>query len=77
MTVVTVPVSDTCKDVVDGLVRATIPRESLAVAHGPWLFSRDALANALERVGGREAEIRDMTGLCEAARLRVRVLPAR
>jgi 2-C-methyl-D-erythritol 4-phosphate cytidylyltransferase len=70
-----VPVSDTCKEVVDGLVRATIPRESLMVARGPWAFTRDALADALERVAGRDAGIRDMTGLCEAARVRVRVLP--
>ena len=73
--VVAIPVSDTCKEVVDGLVQATVPRDSLMLARGPWLFSRDVLVDALERVGGRGAHIRDMTGLCEAARLRVRVLP--
>ena len=73
--VVAIPVSDTCKEVVDGLVRATVPRDSLMLARGPWLLSRDVLVDALERVGGRGADIRDMTGLCEAARLRVRVLP--
>lgn len=75
VTVVAVPVSDTCKEVVDGLVRVTIPRESLVVARGPWVFNRDALADALDRVAGRETQIHDMTGLCEAARVRVRVLP--
>jgi 2-C-methyl-D-erythritol 4-phosphate cytidylyltransferase len=75
VTVVGVPVSDTCKEVVDGLVRATIPRESLVLARGPWVFTREGLTDALERVSGREGEIRDMTGLCEAARVRVRVLP--
>jgi 2-C-methyl-D-erythritol 4-phosphate cytidylyltransferase len=69
-----IPVNDTCKEVIDGLVRATIPRENLVVATGPWLFDRVALADALDRLGGREAEIQDMTSLCEAARLRVRVL---
>jgi 2-C-methyl-D-erythritol 4-phosphate cytidylyltransferase len=75
VTVIGVPVSDTCKEVVDGLVRATVPRESLMVARGPWVFTRDALADTLQRVAGRDAGIRDMTGLCEAARVRVRVLP--
>ena len=69
-----IPVNDTCKEVVDGLVRKTIPRESLVVATGPWVLDRVALADALDRVDGREAEIHDMTALCEAARLRVRVL---
>jgi 2-C-methyl-D-erythritol 4-phosphate cytidylyltransferase len=73
-TVVAAPVSDTCKEVVEGLVRATIPRESLVVATGPWLFDRDALAEALDRVARRHTDIQHMTALCEAARVRVRVL---
>jgi len=76
VSVAAVPIGDTCKEVVDGLVRATIPRESLMVARGPWEFSRDALVDALDRVARRESEIRDLTGLCEAARVRVRVLAA-
>jgi 2-C-methyl-D-erythritol 4-phosphate cytidylyltransferase len=77
VTVIGLPVSDTCKEVVDGLVRRTIPRESLVLACGPWVFTREALAEALARIAGREAEIPDMTGFCEAAHVRVRVLPAR
>jgi 2-C-methyl-D-erythritol 4-phosphate cytidylyltransferase len=69
--------SDTCKEVVDGLVRRTVPRESLVVTRGPWVFTREALADALNRVAGREAEIADLIGFCEAARVRVRVLPVR
>lgn len=72
-----VPVSDTCKEVVDGLVRRTVPRESLVVARGPWVFTREAVADALTRVAGHEAEIRDMIGFCEASQVRVRVLPVR
>ena len=72
-----VPLSDTCKEVVDGLVRRTIPRESLLLARGPWVFTREALAEALARIAGREAEIPDMPGFCEAAHVRVRVLTAR
>jgi 2-C-methyl-D-erythritol 4-phosphate cytidylyltransferase len=69
------PVSDTCKEVIDGLVHATVPREKLIVARGPWVFTREALVEALGRVAGREAEMADLIGFCEAARLRVRVLP--
>jgi 2-C-methyl-D-erythritol 4-phosphate cytidylyltransferase len=71
------PVSDTCKEVVDGVVRATVPRQNLVTLRGPWVFTREALADTLARVEGRESEIVDMIGLSEAARVRVRVLPAR
>jgi 2-C-methyl-D-erythritol 4-phosphate cytidylyltransferase len=71
------PLSDTCKEVVDGVVRATVPRQSLVIAWGPWVFTREALADALTRVAGRETETIDMTGFCEAAQVRVRVLPRR
>ena len=77
MSVYAVPVRDTCKEVVDGLVRRTVPRESLVVARGPWVFTRRALADALSAVAGREADIPDLIAFCEAARVRVRVLPAR
>ncbi|HEV2013050.1 MAG TPA: hypothetical protein VGR77_04085 [Candidatus Dormibacteraeota bacterium] len=77
VTVVGVPLSDTCKEVVGGLVRRTIPRESLTLARGPWVFSREPLAEALARIAGREAEISDMTGFCEVAHVRVRVLSER
>jgi len=70
-------VSDTCKEVVDGVVRATVPRQGLVTLRGPWIFTREALADALIRVEGRETEVVDLTGFCEAARIRVRVLPWR
>ncbi len=46
-----IPVRDTCKEVRDGLVYRTIPRETLVDLSGAWLVSRAALANALDRVG--------------------------
>ena len=73
VTVVAVPVTDTCKEVIDGLVRRTIPRDTLVDARGPWTFQRDALMLALDRIGAG-AEISNMIELCQAARLRVRVL---
>ena len=75
--VCTLPMSDTVKEVVDGKVRRTVPRETLVQVIGPWIFDRDTLADALARVAAGEAAITDMIGLCQAARLRVRTLPVR
>jgi 2-C-methyl-D-erythritol 4-phosphate cytidylyltransferase len=74
--VYTLPMSDTVKEVMDGRVLRTVPRETLVQVTGPWVFEREALADALTRVPGTETEIVDMIGLCEAARIRVRALPA-
>lgn len=49
ITAVGVPVSDTSKEVVDGRVRRTVPREKLVLLTGPWLVSRAALTAALRR----------------------------
>jgi 2-C-methyl-D-erythritol 4-phosphate cytidylyltransferase len=68
------PVADTCKEVVDGLVRRTVPRDSLVTVSGPWLFTREALTDGLARVGGRERDITRLVDFCEAARLQVRVV---
>jgi len=73
VTVVAVPVTDTCKEVVDGLVRRTIPRDTLVDARGPWAFRREALVQALDRLG-TGADISNLIELCRAARLRVRAL---
>jgi 2-C-methyl-D-erythritol 4-phosphate cytidylyltransferase len=73
VTVVAVPVTDTCKEAVDGLVRRTIPRDTLVDARGPWAFQREALTQALDRVG-TGADISNLIELCRAARLRARVL---
>ena len=75
--VVVIPMSDTVKEVVDGRVRRTVPRETLAQVTGPWVFDRQALVDAMSRVAGAETSITDMIGFCEAAHVRVRVLPAR
>ena len=75
--VVTLPMSDTVKEVVDGRVRRTVPRETVVHVIGPWAFDREALADALARMAGGEADVSDMIGLCQAARVRVRALPVR
>jgi 2-C-methyl-D-erythritol 4-phosphate cytidylyltransferase len=70
-----VAVTDTCKEVIDGLVRRTIPRDALVDARGLWMFRRETLVRALDRLGTR-ADIGNLVDLCRAARLRVRVLLA-
>ncbi|HEX3630040.1 MAG TPA: 2-C-methyl-D-erythritol 4-phosphate cytidylyltransferase [Candidatus Dormibacteraeota bacterium] len=69
------PVTDTCKEVVDGVIQRTVPRDDLAVAQGPWVFSHDALAAGLARISGREADIDTLLTFCEVAQLRVRTIP--
>jgi hypothetical protein len=49
-------IGDTCKEVADGLVRRTLPRENLVYLTGPWLVSRVVLTQALERLGAGRAE---------------------
>jgi 2-C-methyl-D-erythritol 4-phosphate cytidylyltransferase len=73
ITVIAVSVTDTCKEVVDGLVRRTIARDTLVDARGPWTFHRDTLMLALDRIGAG-GQISNLIELCQAAHLRVRVL---
>jgi 2-C-methyl-D-erythritol 4-phosphate cytidylyltransferase len=69
-----VRISDTCKEVVDGMVRRTVPRDSLVDGRGPWHFSREALLKALEQGAHKEPQVSTMLDLCRASQLRVRVL---
>jgi 2-C-methyl-D-erythritol 4-phosphate cytidylyltransferase len=75
--VVAIAISDTVKEVVDGMVRRTVPRETLVQVIGPWVFDREALVEAMTRVAGAEPAITDMIGFCVAAHVNVRVLPPR
>lgn len=67
-----IPITDTCKEVVDGVVRRTVPRDELVDACGPWIFSREALAAAIEGVAD-EVRIESMVELCRRGGLHVRV----
>jgi len=52
-----------------------VPRETLVEARGPWLITREGLVDTLARAIAREGEITDMLSLCEAAGVRVSILP--
>ncbi len=69
-----VPVSDTCKEVVDGVVRRTVPRENLVTLTGPWLVSREALTAALGRPA--TGSPRDPLELFRASGMAIHVSPA-
>jgi hypothetical protein len=65
------PVNDTCKEVREGLVHRTVPRESLVILTGPWLVSRAALTRALD--GPATAGARDPLELFRGSRLPMHV----
>lgn len=67
------PVSDTCKEVVAGLVRRTVPRETLVDLKGPWLITRESFGSALGRLGA-DAPVEDPLQLCRAAGLSIHVM---
>jgi hypothetical protein len=73
VTVLAWRITDTCKEVIDGIVRRTVPRDTLVDAGGPWMFRRGELARALHAVGSG-GDVSNLVDLCRIARLRVRVL---
>jgi 2-C-methyl-D-erythritol 4-phosphate cytidylyltransferase len=74
VSVVGIPVRDTCKEVVDGIVQRTVPREALVDVVGPWIFSRQGLDALLSRVQATDERIASLVDLVEAGQARVRVL---
>jgi 2-C-methyl-D-erythritol 4-phosphate cytidylyltransferase len=65
--------TDTCKEVIDGVVVRTVPRERLIALAGPWACSRETLQLALDRVAHDATRITSPFELCRAAGLRIRV----
>jgi 2-C-methyl-D-erythritol 4-phosphate cytidylyltransferase len=74
--VLTLSMSDTVKEVVDGKVRRTVPRETVVQVIGPWVFDREALVDVLAAVASAGTPLTDMIGVCEAGHVRVRALAA-
>lgn len=69
------PVRDTLKEVSEGRVVRTVPRESLQGAQTPQIFSRDILARAHSRALNGRVEGTDDAFLVEAMGTPVAVVP--
>lgn len=70
-----IPVTDTIKEVADGAVVRTVPRDALRAAQTPQAFRRDALAEAMARAEAAGRRFTDEAGLLEWAGKRVLVRP--
>jgi len=66
-----VPVSDTVKRVVDGIVAATVPRQDLALAQTPQVFRADSLRDVHARAAAEGLSFTDDAAMFEWAGLRV------
>lgn len=65
--VATVPVRSSVKQAVEGRVAATVPRESLHILQGPWLFARKSLVRALGRAVHQSPPPKDELDLLEGS----------
>jgi 2-C-methyl-D-erythritol 4-phosphate cytidylyltransferase/2-C-methyl-D-erythritol 2,4-cyclodiphosphate synthase len=69
-----VPVSDTVKQVAEGAVAQTVPREALHLAQTPQGFRVEVLRHAHERAAGVGRDFTDDAALVEWAGYKVRVV---
>ena len=69
------PVADTVKRVLDGIVVTTIPRRELALAQTPQAFRLTALRAAHDRAAAAGLEVTDDAQALEAAGCLVRAIP--
>ena len=69
------PVADTVKRVLDGIVVTTIPRHELALAQTPQAFRLTALRAAHDRAAAAGLEVTDDAQALEAAGCLVRAIP--
>lgn len=70
-----VPVTDTIKQVRDGTVVATVPREDLVNVQTPQAFQKALLLYAFEFASQTGASVTDEAGLVEAIGAPIRVVP--
>jgi len=66
-------VTDTVKQVANGLVLRTVPRDTLIDASGPWEFDRETLITALDTLGSG-ANPQTLLDIARLAHLRVYVV---
>lgn len=72
--VAAVPVKNTYKRVVDGRVVETLPRQSLFLLQGPWLFERAVLDDAVGQARHFQWSIADELALCQRMLLPIHVV---
>jgi 2-C-methyl-D-erythritol 4-phosphate cytidylyltransferase len=70
-----VPVTSTYKQVVDGYVRSTLPRDHLFLLHGVMVIDRRRLAEALESDLRSGWGCTDEVSLCRRAGIPVQLVP--
>lgn len=70
-----VPVKNTYKRVVDGVITASPPRDRLRLVQGPWVFGRDVLEPALAGLPSAVLDRCDELAFVREAALTVRMLP--
>ncbi|HYM48951.1 MAG TPA: 2-C-methyl-D-erythritol 4-phosphate cytidylyltransferase [Candidatus Limnocylindrales bacterium] len=68
-------VADTYKEVRDGRVVRTVPREALAELGSPWVFERHVLEEAVDRLLADRATCGSLIELCRLAGLELRLVP--
>lgn len=70
-----IAVSDTIKQVRDGVVVRTLARETLAELKAPWIFRREVLEGAIARARASGWRCAGALDLCRSAGIPVRILP--
>jgi len=71
----TVPIRDSVKEVVDGRIAHSVPREHLAVAQTPQIFARDILIRAHARALERGEIATDDAALVESIGVAIAAVP--
>ncbi len=69
-----VPVKNTYKEILNGRVRRTLPREELFQLQGTWIFDRSALEQALAEARRRRFTDPDERALCQRSRISIRLV---
>ena len=68
------PVRSSIKRVAEGRIVATVPRDGLHVIHGPWLFRRAVLQQALDAVPPTERAEEDEIALLGRGGVAIRLV---
>lgn len=70
------PVRDTVKRVIDGVITDTVSRDNLYLAHTPQAFKREVILKALNTVSDKGVDITDDASACEYCGIDVGIIPS-